>query len=67
LIWCPQKFRQGRHHSIVVCKRYYVREVKKEWTEKFWGLRPKTSLPLAKADFVRIVSEENQYKNERNP
>jgi hypothetical protein len=54
-------------NSIVVCKRYYCREVKKEWTNTFWGLRPKTSLPLAKTDFVRIVSEENQYKNERNP
>jgi integrase len=29
-------------NSIVVCKRYYCREVKKEWTNTFWGLRPKT-------------------------
>jgi integrase len=29
-------------NSIVICKRYYVREVKREWTNKFWGLRPKS-------------------------
>ena len=28
-------------NSITVCKRYYVREVKKEWTYAFLGLRPK--------------------------
>jgi integrase len=29
-------------NSIAVCKRYYVREVRKEWTNAFWGLRPQT-------------------------
>jgi hypothetical protein len=29
-------------NSIGVCKSHYVREVKKDWTVKFWGLRPKT-------------------------
>jgi len=54
-------------NSNEVCKSHYVREVKKEWTGKFWGLRPKTSSPLAKTDFVRIVSEENGYNNMVNP
>lgn len=27
-------------NSVAVCKRYYVREVKKAWTNAFWGLRP---------------------------
>jgi hypothetical protein len=54
-------------NSNEVCKTHYVREVKKEWTNTFWGLRPKTPLPLAKADFVRIVSEENGYNNMVNP
>ena len=30
-------------NGIGVCKSHYVREVRKDWTTKFWGLRPKTS------------------------
>jgi len=63
-------------NSNAVCKSHYVREVKKEWTGKFWGLRPKTSaepntteqkntetnVPLANDNFVRILSESCQKK-----
>jgi hypothetical protein len=30
-------------NSTVICKSHYVREVKKNWTGKCWGLRPQTS------------------------
>lgn len=72
-------------NSNSVCKSHYVREVKKEWAGKFWGLRPKTSpqsngkhqktsegicVPVANVEFVRILSEENEYNKTdtlRNP
>ena len=63
----PNQVSHDMGNSVAICKRYYVREVKKEWTGKFWGLRPKTPLPLAKTDFVRIVSEENGYNNTATP
>jgi integrase len=28
-------------NSEEICKRHYVREVKKSWTDDFWGLKPK--------------------------
>jgi hypothetical protein len=27
-------------NSIEIAKRHYVREVSKEWMEKFWALKP---------------------------
>jgi hypothetical protein len=27
-------------HSIKIANKHYVREVTKEWTDKFWSLKP---------------------------
>jgi hypothetical protein len=29
-------------NSVAIAKRHYVREVAKEWNEKFWSLKPTT-------------------------
>lgn len=42
-------------NSEQICKRYYVREVRKSWTEEFWGLRPKGNTPT----LVGTLTEEN--------
>jgi hypothetical protein len=44
-------------NTVAVCKKYYVREVKKAWNEQFWSLRPSLSESCQKEN--NIKTDEN--------
>ena len=40
-------------NSVQVCKKYYVREVKKTWNEQFWSLHPTVSESCQKENDIK--------------
>jgi hypothetical protein len=40
-------------NSVAVCKKYYVREVRKTWNDKFWSLRPAVSESCQKKNDIK--------------
>ena len=48
-------------NTIGVCKKYYVREVRKSWNEQFWSLKPNLSESCQKKNDEKVV------KNSQNP
>lgn len=42
-------------NTVGVCKKYYVREVKKSWNDQFWSLQPTLSESCQKENGVKMV------------
>jgi integrase len=38
-----------------ICKRHYLREVKKSWMEEFWKLRPKSNSPKSDGELTEQI------------
>ena len=52
----------ARQNREAICKRHYLREVRKSWMEDFWKLRPKLNIQKSDGE----LTEQKRYNGPLN-